>query len=151
MENESVIQAFRGALVGLGAHLANLDYELFIIWATIAACDIIIGVLNALKNGTFETHKMRNGMINKIIEFLVLFVFIGAQLAGAKAGFSIPAASFVVGAFIFKDIASILETAIEGGIKIPKVVLDRFAISKDQFGGDKLENKNSIDSEVPQE
>ena len=129
-DQETIIGAIRGGMIGLGAYMANLDYELFIIWVSLACLDVVLGVLNSMVRHSFKSSIMSSGLLNKIREFLVLLACVFAQRAAHLIGINIPAATFFIGAFIFKDIGSILETAIQGGINIPEKIKDIFAVAE---------------------
>lgn len=132
MCEDTIINSIRGAFLGLGLYLAGLDYELFIIWTLIAITDVVLGVLGAMKRGEFKSRKMTDGMIGKIMELFILLTVVFAQRAANILGYNIPAAAVLIGAFIFKDIGSILETAIENGVALPEKVKEWFDIAEDQ-------------------
>lgn len=132
MGEDTIINSIRGAFLGLGLYLAGLDYELFIIWTLIAITDVVLGVLGAMKRGEFKSRKMTDGMIGKIMELFILLTVVFAQRAANILGYNIPAAAVLIGAFIFKDIGSILETAIENGVALPEKVKEWFDIAENQ-------------------
>ena len=132
MGEDTIINSIRGAFLGLGLYLAGLDYELFIIWTLIAITDVVLGVLGAMRRGEFRSRKMTDGMIGKIMELFILLTVVFAQRAANILGYNIPAAAVLIGAFIFKDIGSILETAIENGVALPEKVKEWFDIAENQ-------------------
>ena len=85
-----------------------------------------------MKRGEFKSRKMTDGMIGKIMELFILLTVVFAQRAANILGYNIPAAAVLIGAFIFKDIGSILETAIENGVALPEKVKEWFDIAEDQ-------------------
>lgn len=126
MENENVIF---GAIAGLVAYFSGLNWELIIIWFALVCVDIIIGVIYAAKNEEFESRKMKIGLATKAGEFFLLFALVLIQRVAIINNINVPVASVFIGAFCFKEFASILESSIEVGINVPEVVRNWFKIA----------------------
>lgn len=139
--HKTITGALKGGLFGLVAYLASIDYELFMLWAIIAALDVVIGVIYAIKEGRFMSSKMREGLLGKCAEFLILLAVIISQRVAMKIGINLPAASFLFGAFVFKDMGSILETLVAGGTKLPPIFKKWF-----EMGHDAINNKEDKDA-----
>lgn len=130
MENKNVIL---GALAGLGAYIAGLNWELIIIWFALVCVDVIVGVIYAGKNGEFESREMKIGLATKAGEFFLLFALVLIQRVAIINNINVPVASVFIGAFCFKEFASILETATKSGINVPKVVQNWFKIAHESI------------------
>lgn len=141
MENE-FRNVFLGALTGLFAYIAGLNWELIIIWFALVCVDIIIGVIYAAKNGEFESRKMKIGLLTKVGEFFLLFALVLIQRVAIINGINVPIASVFIGAFCFKEFASIFETATKAGIRVPEVVQNWFKIAHESI------NKKDDDNEL---
>lgn len=130
MENKNVI---------LGA-LAGLNWELIIIWFCLVIVDVIIGVIHSAKNGEFESRQMKIGLATKAGEFFLLFALVLIQRVAILNNINVPIASVFIGAFCFKEFASILETATKSGINVPAVVKNWFKVARESINrGDKDE------------
>ncbi|CAK7084060.1 phage holin family protein [Tissierella sp.] len=132
MENE-FRNVFFGALAGLIAYLTGLNWELIIIWFALVCVDIILGVIQASKNGEFKSSIMRQGLQNKIGEFFLLFALVLIQRVAILNNINVPVASVFIGAFCFKEFASILESSIGIGIGIPEIVKGWFKIAHESI------------------
>lgn len=116
-----------GAFVGLWGYLAKLNWEMFIIWLFLVAIDVIVGVLSSLKKGEFKSRIMREGLLSKTIELFVIIGLVLIQRVAMLNEVQILVSNFGIGAFCFKDFASIIETAIsDGAVNIPERVLSWF-------------------------
>lgn len=132
MENE-FRNVFFGALAGLLAYLSGLNWELIIIWFALVCIDITTGVIYSAKNGEFKSRKMKIGLATKVGEFFLLFALVLIQRVAIINNINVPVASIFIGAFCFKEFASIFETAIDAGIKVPRVVKNWFEIAHESI------------------
>lgn len=138
------------SLGGLIEYFIGLDWELFFIAFTMSALDIIVGSVFACKESEYESSKMREGLLTKAIEWIVLIATILLQrmlMINNFVQIPIPMSGFLAGAFVFKDFMSLFETANKAGCVIPKSIkswIDKsYAVYNDfNVGEDKEDNKN---------
>lgn len=132
---------FIGALAGLGAYLAGLNWEMIIIWFALVCVDIIIGVICASKKGEFKSSKMKLGLLTKIGEFFLLFALVLVQRVAILNNINVPVGSVFIGAFCFKEFASIVESSIDIGIGLPNVVKNWFDIAHREISKEGIEDE----------
>lgn len=105
---------------------SNLNWTLVVGWLIIVFIDIFTGVLKSIKSKKFSSHTMKEHLIKKVTEiFLILALGVADVIAGMY-GINIPAFEAMIIPFCFKDLASILENAIEIGVKVPDFVHNWF-------------------------
>lgn len=138
---KNIIEIIIGSLAGLGAYFCNLNWEIIIIWIMLMLVDIITGVIKSFKNGNFCSHDMKVGMLKKVGEFFLLFALILGQRVAMLNGINVPVGTIFVGAFCFKELASVIENSIGMDIKIPAVIAKWFKVAKEQISEDKNEDK----------
>ncbi len=137
----SFIDIILGSFLGLCAYLAGLNWEIIIIWVILMSVDIITGVIKSFKNGNFSSHEMKVGMLKKVGEFFLLFALILGQRVAMLNGINVPVGTIFIGAFCFKELASIIENSIGMDIKLPNVIMKWFKVAKDQI----MEEKDDVE------
>lgn len=136
-QSPNIIKAIKVGLVSLTLYITSLDFEMLMIWSTIAFIDVIVGTIVSMKEGKYNSKTMSNGLINKVLEFFLLIAVVFAQRALQKLGFNLPASTIIFGAFIVKDVGSIIETLIAGGLALPKKITDWFEIADKKINNSK--------------
>lgn len=135
MENniDGIGKAISIAIGGLLSYFAGLNWELVIIWFALSMFDVVIGVIAANKAGEFRSRLMRNGLIDKVSEFFLLFALALIQRAAQIAGLKLPLSGMFSVAFCFKEFGSILETLSKSGHNIPEVIKKWFDVTQEQI------------------
>ncbi len=129
-------QGFVAGLSGLLAYAAGLAWEIIFIWLLLALIDMLTGVIKARKNEAFKSAEMRNGLYKKASEAFLIVGLILTQRVAMYMGIDVPIATVFIGAFCFKEFASIMENAISMDIKIPQIVRKWFNNANNAVNGD---------------
>ena len=106
---EGVIQAILGAGIGITAFLVGWPWQIIFVYLVLWIIDIITGCLKAGKTGEWSSSKMKQGLIKKTGEIIVILVVLILQTTLTILCIPIPAASILIGAIIMKEIGSIFE------------------------------------------
>jgi toxin secretion/phage lysis holin len=129
MKMESLLQTILGAGVGTLALLTGWPWQLLIIWGILMVIDIISGILKAFKNKQWTSAKMKEGLIKKAFEFIILIATLLIQGVAIGAGIPVPIGSIIVGIFCFKEFGSIVENYIQSGNKLPNAIMKWFKVA----------------------
>lgn len=148
---ERTDEAILAALAGLSIYIANLDWSIILSWSIIMFIDVINGSFFALKDGTLKSNTMREGLYRKAMEVFLLSCLVVANFAVERAtSVNVPILQFFFLAFMFKDMVSIRETAINSGIKVPSLVTNWIFDMNNKVnkykGGEDSENKSDGDT-----
>jgi toxin secretion/phage lysis holin len=131
-----------GAIVGVGAYLANCINSVLVVLAILLVMDYIAGVALALMQGTFDTRKGVQGVIKKIFYiFLVLLGFLLDFVITTTAGdiglgfatgglFGVAVTLYLIG----NEGLSIMESLVGIGLPVPPFLQKAFGYVKDQTG-----------------
>lgn len=88
-----------------------MDYRYIIVALIFIIFDVVTGVLQALINGTFKSHKMRKGGLRKLC--LLIVIAFGVALDYSQTvvdlGFNFPCLQMITGYITFMEIMSIIE------------------------------------------
>lgn len=88
-----------------------MNYNYILVTLVFILFDIITGVLQALINGTFESHKMREGGLRKL--YLIVVIAFGVVLDYSQdmvdLGFNFPCLSWICTYISLMEIMSIIE------------------------------------------
>lgn len=113
---------FLGSLMGLGGYFLGLPWQTLFIWFGLMLMDIITGVISSGIAGTFNSKDLKFGLFRKLIDITVMIAILLIQRFAELNDISIPIGSIMVGAFCFKELASILENYALCGGKLPESV-----------------------------
>ena len=88
-----------------------MDYKYIIVALIFITFDIATGVLQALINGTFESHKMRKGGFRKLCLLVVLAFGVALDYSQTlvELGFAFPCLKAIATYITFMEIMSIIE------------------------------------------
>jgi toxin secretion/phage lysis holin len=124
------------------AYLTGLKWEFFYIWMILILLDVVTGIIVAIKENKWCSKTMKQGLLKKSGEIIVLMTIVIAQRMIYLNGISVPPIfEILVTAFSFKEIGSILENQIKLGNKIPDFVTKWFKITSDSFA-EKIDKKD---------
>ena len=132
------------------AYLSGIKWEFFYVLLIIFVLDTITGVISGMKNGEYSSKRMKQGLLKKLGEVIVIFSLIFIQRLLVLNGISIqniPIFEFAVTAFCFKEVSSIIENWIKMGVNIPSPILKWFKITQDNFLKEGIKNKASDKNE----
>lgn len=113
-------------LNGISGYFSNLNWTLVVGWLILVFIDIITGVLKSFKLKEFSSHTMKERLIKKVAEVFLILALGVADVISRMYGINIPAFEAMIIPFCFKDLASILENAIEIGVKVPNFIQNLF-------------------------
>jgi len=134
---EQLITTIVGAGTGLLVAVMGFPWQMLIIFAIVMLLDIITGIAKALKNGNWTSRKMKEGLLKKSVECIVLMAILLVQVAIMSIGIPVPLGSILVGAFIMKDFGSILENAMQMNVVVPDIIKKWFKIADDKINDEK--------------
>lgn len=115
------------------------DTWMFLIPGILMAIDVITGTINAWAINDFKSFKMREGLIKKFGEVIVLVLgelfTVGMNLpAGIMVGFS----AYI----ILMELISICENLKKMGVPIPKFISKALSNAENTFEGDKKDGED---------
>lgn len=116
--------------------LAGIDWFLVYLYCFLMMLDLATGWYKSAKNGSFESSKMKEGLIGKVLELIIVFALLFWQKALADIGIVVLASNVILFCFAAKELMSVLENWREAGKTIPKFIQNWIKQSID-----KLNNK----------
>lgn len=125
-----------------------MDYKYIIVALIFITFDIATGVLQALINGRFESHKMRKGGFRKLCLLVVLAFGVALDYSQTlvKLGFAFPCLKAIATYITFMEIMSIVENlnmAFPGSL--PKVLIDVLGHAAEENGVEEEDGNNETD------
>jgi toxin secretion/phage lysis holin len=86
--------------------------------------DIIVGILNAWKSKAIKSSKLRDGIVHKFDELIIIIVALFLQFTlGLPREIPVFSATYI----IIMELISILENLSKSGVKVPEWVTKRLA------------------------
>lgn len=128
-----IIPSFLNALL---LYIFNLNWEFFILLCVLIILDIITGVISGSKNHKLSSKIMKNGLLKKCGELIVIFAVVIGQRVAILNGISfdgIPLYQFIVTFFCFKELLSILENWVKMGVNVPNFIIKWFKITQQEL------------------
>lgn len=117
-----------------------MDYKYIIVALIFIAFDIATGVLQALINGRFESHKMRKGGFRKLCLLVVLAFGVALDYSQTlvELGFNFPCLKAIAIYITFMEIMSIIENINSAFPNaLPKALVDVLGHAAKESGVDK--------------
>lgn len=109
--------------INLTVHFANSAY-IILVPAVLMVIDIIVGILNAWKSKTIKSSKLRDGIVHKFDELIIIIVALFLQFTlGLPREIPVFSATYI----IIMELISILENLAKSGVKVPEWVTKRLA------------------------
>lgn len=109
--------------INLTVHFANSAY-IILVPAVLMVIDIIVGILNAWKSKTIKSSKLRDGIVHKFDELIIIIVALFLQFTlGLPREIPVFSATYI----IIMELISILENLSKSGVKVPEWVTKRLA------------------------
>ena len=109
--------------VNLTVHFANSAY-IILVPAVLMVIDIIVGILNAWKSKAIKSSKLRDGIVHKFDELIIIIVALFLQFTlGLPREIPVFSATYI----IIMELISILENLSKSGVKVPEWVTKRLA------------------------
>lgn len=109
--------------VNLTVHFANSAY-IILVPAVLMVVDIIVGILNAWKSKAIKSSKLRDGIVHKFDELIIIIVALFLQFTlGLPREIPVFSATYI----IIMELISILENLSKSGVKVPEWVTKRLA------------------------
>ena len=109
--------------VNLTVHFANSAY-IILVPAVLMVIDIIVGILNAWKSKDIKSSKLRDGIVHKFDELIIIIVALFLQFTlGLPREIPVFSATYI----IIMELISILENLSKSGVKVPEWVTKRLA------------------------
>jgi len=128
MAIKGIILLSTGGLLGF---ILGFNVEFLIIGLIFILIDIITGIICSYKNKLFSREKLKDGVLKKILECIVLIGFILIQYIIILSGVTFPIIGAIFFAFYFKEFGSTLENVDKTYPNtIPKPVLKWFLITE---------------------
>ena len=125
-----------------------MDYRYIVVALIFIVFDIVTGVLQAMINGTFKSHKMRKGGLRKLC--LLIVIAFGVALDYSQTvvdlGFTFPCLRMITSYITFMEIMSIIENlnlAFPGSL--PKSLISVLGHAAEENGVKKDEDKPGDD------
>jgi toxin secretion/phage lysis holin len=118
---------FTGGIFGAVATvMTGAPFIILQILAILIILDLISGMLSAALNPDvdFKSKTLKHGILRKCFEVIVIFALILANTLVVTLGLPFNVLPFILGAFCFKEIISLVENANRAGIDLPKSVQD---------------------------
>lgn len=109
--------------INLTVHFANSAY-IILVPAVLMVIDIIVGILNAWKSKAIKSSKLRDGIVHKFDELIIIVVALFLQFTlGLPREIPVFSATYI----IIMELISILENLSKSGVKVPEWVTKRLA------------------------
>lgn len=122
--------------------LAGIDWFLIYLYCFFMILDLITGWYKATKNKEFKTTTMKQGLVGKVIELVIVFGLLFLQRAFADFGIVLLASNFILFGFGLKEFLSIMENWTQAGKTIPKFIENWLKVAQEKF-----EEKNTTNTE----
>lgn len=122
------------AVIGI---FVKVNYKIAIILIALMFLDILIGTLFALMNGEFESSKMKEGLVTKMLIFLLCLSLLLFLDLLADVGMEVPFMNTFGIAFCFNEMFSILEKFAKYDVLIPKSIMKWFKVANDKLNNEK--------------
>ena len=129
----------------LGEIQFTSELWLFMIPGILMLIDFITGLLNAWKRGEIKSSKMREGLIKKCGETLILIIGEMFTIALSISSAIITAISWYI---IIMELISICENFDKMGVPLPGFIKKALKTSMDKIQNDGKEDKNNDDRSV---
>jgi toxin secretion/phage lysis holin len=107
---------------GVLAYINNLNSTLLVVFFILMTIDYILGILKAIIKYEFKSAIMRNGIIRKACQTLVLAALLLTEVVAHEVGVKVPIGSIFIAIFCMYEITSIIENSNVLGIKIPDLI-----------------------------
>ena len=131
------MEALKNAIIsGVGSiisTLAGIDWFLIYLYCFFMVLDLITGWYKATKNQEFKTTQMKEGLIGKVIELVIVFGLLFLQKAFADFGIVLLASNFILFGFGLKEFLSIMENWTQAGKTIPKFIENWLKVAQEKF------------------
>jgi len=157
MTENATTKGFIGAIIGLGAYLANRIDAVLVVLAIFLILDYITGVTLALMQGEFDKKKGVQGAVKKLfyivlvllgflLDFVISTVSQDAGLAFSTGGFlGLAVTLYLIG----NEGLSILESLVGIGMPVPPFLQTAFGYMKDSSGKMvKIPKEESSDEDI---
>ena len=119
--------------VNLTVHFANSAY-IILVPAVLMVIDIIVGILNAWKSKAIKSSKLRDGIVHKFDELIIIIVALFLQFTlGLPREIPVFSATYI----IIMELISILENLSMSGVKVPEWVTKRLANALEEANKEK--------------
>lgn len=119
--------------INLTVHFANSAY-IILVPAVLMVIDIIVGILNAWKSKTIKSSKLRDGIVHKFDELIIIVVALFLQFTlGLPREIPVFSAIYI----IIMELISILENLSKSGVKVPEWVTKRLANALEDLNKEK--------------
>lgn len=121
--------------------LAGVDWYLIYIYCFFMMLDLITGWYKAKKTNDFSTKIMKEGLIGKVIELVIVIGLLLLQKAFVDMGIVLLASNFILFGFALKEFLSIMENWTQAGKTIPKFIESWLKVAQEKFEEKSTENK----------
>lgn len=119
--------------INLTVHFANSAY-IILVPAVLMVIDIIVGILNAWKSKAIKSSKLRDGIVHKFDELIIIIVALFLQFTlGLPREIPVFSATYI----IIMELISILENLSKSGVKVPEWVTKRLANALEEANKEK--------------
>lgn len=119
--------------INLTVHFANSAY-IILVPAVLMVIDIIVGILNAWKSKAIKSSKLRDGIVHKFDELIIIVVALFLQFTlGLPREIPVFSATYI----IIMELISILENLSKSGVKVPEWVTKRLANALEEANKEK--------------
>lgn len=113
--------------------LAGIDWFLIYLYCFFMVLDLITGWYKSTKKQEFKSTKMKEGLIGKAIELVIVFGLLFLQKAFADFGIVLLASNFILFGFGLKEFLSIMENWTQAGKTIPKFIENWLKVAQEKF------------------
>lgn len=123
-----------------------MDYRYIVVALIFIVFDIATGVLQALINGTFQSHKMRKGGFRKLCLLIVIAFGVALDYSQTlvELGFTFPCLKMIACYITFMEIMSIIENINSAFPNaLPKALVDVLGHAAKEIGVDKDGNRET--------
>lgn len=130
-----------------------MDYRYIVVALIFIVFDIVTGVLQAMINGTFKSHKMRKGGLRKLCLLIVIAFGVALDYSQmlVELGFTFPCLRMITSYITFMEIMSIIENlnlAFPGSL--PKSLISVLGHAAEENGVKKEDEDQPSDDETDQ-
>ena len=130
-----------------------MDYRYIVVALIFIVFDIATGVLQAMINGTFKSHKMRKGGLRKLCLLIVIAFGVALDYSQmlVELGFTFPCLKMIACYITFMEIMSIIENlnlAFPGSL--PKSLISVLGHAAEENGVKKEDEDKPSDDETDQ-
>lgn len=138
---------FTGGCFGaIATVMTGAPFIILQILGILIVLDLLSGMLSAALNPDveFKSKTLKNGILRKCFEIIVIFALILANTLVVTLGLPFNVLPFILGAFSFKEIISLIENYNRAGGSLPKSVQDWLnkvsGVVNNEVNGDSDEN-----------